>query len=120
MCVCERGPVEGGIGCSAVLRSVSAAAMSWEAEIMESQVMWEPDTKRNTHMDRFRAAVASSCGLRLGERRAGGWVGSPWPGSASPEPPRVGGCAPSGPGCGRDALRCPATRPRAPHPGGGS
>lgn len=38
---------------------------------MESQVMWEPDTKRNTHMDRFRAAVASSCGLRLGERRAG-------------------------------------------------
>lgn len=85
MCVCERGPVEGG--CSAVLRSVSAAAMSWEAEIMESQVMWEPDTKRNTHMDRFRAAVASSCGLRLGERWAGGWVGSPWPGSASPESP---------------------------------
>lgn len=45
--------------------------MSREPEIMESQVMWEPDTKRNTHMDRFRAAVASSCGLRLGERRAG-------------------------------------------------
>uniref|UniRef100_A0A8B9RYR3 Acetoacetyl-CoA synthetase n=1 Tax=Accipiter nisus TaxID=211598 RepID=A0A8B9RYR3_9AVES len=39
--------------------------MSREPEIMESQVMWEPDTKRNTHMDRFRAAVASSCGLRL-------------------------------------------------------
>lgn len=43
--------------------------MSREPEIMESQVMWEPDTKRNTHMDRFRAAVASSCGLRLGELR---------------------------------------------------
>uniref|UniRef100_A0A8C3V9B6 Acetoacetyl-CoA synthetase n=1 Tax=Catharus ustulatus TaxID=91951 RepID=A0A8C3V9B6_CATUS len=39
--------------------------MSREPEIMESQVMWEPDTKRNTHMDRFRAAVASSCGIRL-------------------------------------------------------
>lgn len=45
--------------------------MSREPEIMESQVMWEPDSKRNTHMDRFRAAVSSSCGLRLGERRAG-------------------------------------------------
>lgn len=51
--------------------AAAAAAMSREPEIMESQVMWEPDTKRNTHMDRFRAAVASSCGLRLGERRAG-------------------------------------------------
>ncbi|XP_075574909.1 acetoacetyl-CoA synthetase isoform X2 [Pelecanus crispus] len=39
--------------------------MSREPEIMESQVMWEPDTKRNSHMDRFRAAVASSFGLRL-------------------------------------------------------
>ncbi|KAJ7400762.1 Acetoacetyl-CoA synthetase [Pitangus sulphuratus] len=39
--------------------------MSREPEIMESQVMWEPDTKRNTHMDRFRAAVASSYGIRL-------------------------------------------------------
>ncbi|XP_054248663.1 acetoacetyl-CoA synthetase isoform X2 [Indicator indicator] len=39
--------------------------MSQEPEIMESQVMWEPDTKRNTHMDRFRTAVANSCGLRL-------------------------------------------------------
>uniref|UniRef100_A0A8C3M003 Acetoacetyl-CoA synthetase n=1 Tax=Chrysolophus pictus TaxID=9089 RepID=A0A8C3M003_CHRPC len=34
--------------------------MSREPEIMESQVMWEPDSKRNTHMDRFRAAVAGS------------------------------------------------------------
>lgn len=61
-----RWPREGRfVGCS-------FAAMSREPEIMESQVVWEPDTKRNTHMDRFRAAVASSCGLRLGERRAGG------------------------------------------------
>lgn len=52
--------------------AAAAAAMSREPEIMESQVMWEPDTKRNTHMDRFRAAVASSCGIRLGER----WVGA--------------------------------------------
>lgn len=62
-------------------RSLTAAAMSREPEIMESQVMWEPDTKRNTHMDRFRAAVAGSCGLRLGERRAvwggGGERGGP-------------------------------------------
>lgn len=66
--------------------------MSREPEIMESQVMWEPDTKRNTHMDRFRAAVASSCGLRLGERRAGAggralgavlWLWGGWRGSAS-------------------------------------
>lgn len=48
---------------------------------MESQVMWEPDTKRNTHMDRFRAAVASSCGIRLGERWAG--AGGRFPGPCS-------------------------------------
>ncbi|KAM8818178.1 acetoacetyl-CoA synthetase isoform 1-T1 [Rhynchonycteris naso] len=35
-------------------------------EILECQVMWEPDGKRNTHMDRFRAAVGASCGLALG------------------------------------------------------
>ncbi|XP_006874584.1 PREDICTED: acetoacetyl-CoA synthetase [Chrysochloris asiatica] len=34
-------------------------------EIMECQVMWEPDSKRNTHMDRFRAAVSAACGLAL-------------------------------------------------------
>lgn len=65
----------GSVGAVTVLRVPPfAAAMSREPEIMESQVMWEPDSKRNTHMDRFRAAVAGSCGLRLGERygRAGG------------------------------------------------
>lgn len=41
--------------------------MSRELEIMESQVMWEPDSKRNTNMDRFRAAVAAAYGIRLGE-----------------------------------------------------
>lgn len=62
--------------------SFATAAMSQEPEIMESQVMWEPDTKRNTHMDRFRAAAASSCGLRLGERRAG--AGGQRPGGEAP------------------------------------
>lgn len=49
-----------------------AAAMSKEPragreEILECQVMWEPDTKKNTQMDRFRAAVGAACGLALGE-----------------------------------------------------
>ncbi|KAM7051175.1 acetoacetyl-CoA synthetase isoform 1-T1 [Molossus nigricans] len=35
-------------------------------EILECQVMWEPDSKRNTQMDRFRAAVSAACGLALG------------------------------------------------------
>ncbi|XP_077164216.1 acetoacetyl-CoA synthetase isoform X1 [Paroedura picta] len=39
--------------------------MSGELEIMEAQVMWEPDSKRNTHMDQFRAAVAAACGIPL-------------------------------------------------------
>ncbi|KAM7144653.1 acetoacetyl-CoA synthetase isoform 3-T3 [Macrochelys suwanniensis] len=39
--------------------------MSRELEILESRVMWEPDSKRNTQMDRFRAALAGACGLRL-------------------------------------------------------
>lgn len=47
------------------------AAMSREPEIMEARVMWEPDSKRNTHMDRFRAALACAYGLRLGERGGG-------------------------------------------------
>nr|XP_003420324.1 acetoacetyl-CoA synthetase isoform X2 [Loxodonta africana] len=34
-------------------------------EIMECQVMWEPDGKKDTQMDRFRAAVGASCGLAL-------------------------------------------------------
>lgn len=48
------------------------AAMS--NEIVGSRVMWEPDSKKNTQMDRFRAAVGASCGLVLGEcsRRPGG------------------------------------------------
>ena len=49
-----------------------AAAMSKEPragreEILECQVMWEPDSKKNTQMDRFRAAVGAACGLALGE-----------------------------------------------------
>lgn len=48
----------------------SAAAMSKEPragreEILECQVMWEPDSKKNTQMDRFRAAVGAACGLAL-------------------------------------------------------
>ncbi|VFV35192.1 acetoacetyl-synthetase-like [Lynx pardinus] len=34
-------------------------------EILECQVMWEPDGKKNTQMDRFRAAVGAACGLAL-------------------------------------------------------
>ncbi|XP_026545846.1 acetoacetyl-CoA synthetase [Notechis scutatus] len=39
--------------------------MSGELEIMEAQRMWEPDSKRNTSMDRFRAAVTAAYGIRL-------------------------------------------------------
>lgn len=41
-------------------------------EIMECQVMWEPDSKKDTQMDRFRAAVGTACGLALGECGARG------------------------------------------------
>lgn len=34
-------------------------------EILGCQVMWEPDSKRNTQMDRFRVAVSAACGLAL-------------------------------------------------------
>ncbi|XP_053783637.1 acetoacetyl-CoA synthetase isoform X3 [Desmodus rotundus] len=34
-------------------------------EILEGQVMWEPDSKKITLMDRFRAAVGAACGLAL-------------------------------------------------------
>ncbi|XP_058387228.1 acetoacetyl-CoA synthetase isoform X6 [Diceros bicornis minor] len=34
-------------------------------EILESQVVWEPDSKKDTQMDRFRAAVGAACGLAL-------------------------------------------------------
>lgn len=78
---CALRAAAGALLCGGSVRAVTVlrappfcAAMSREPEIMESQVMWEPDSKRNTHMDRFRAAVAGSCGLRLGERhgRTGG------------------------------------------------
>ncbi|XP_058014457.1 acetoacetyl-CoA synthetase [Ahaetulla prasina] len=39
--------------------------MSGELEIMEAQRMWEPDSKRNTSMDRFRAAITAAYGIRL-------------------------------------------------------
>ncbi|XP_012518993.1 PREDICTED: acetoacetyl-CoA synthetase [Propithecus coquereli] len=34
-------------------------------EIMECQVMWEPDSKKRTQMDRFREAVGAACGRSL-------------------------------------------------------
>ncbi|KAK1328238.1 hypothetical protein QTO34_011805 [Cnephaeus nilssonii] len=34
-------------------------------EIVGCRMMWEPDSKKNTQMDRFRAAVGASCGLVL-------------------------------------------------------
>lgn len=98
----------------------AAAAMSREPEIMESQVMWEPDTKRNTHMDRFRAAVASSCGLRLGERWAGAVRGR---GGLTVGPIRVplgSRCrwAPPGAGGAAGGMLClsPGQRPPGQHP----
>lgn len=36
------------------------------SEIAGSRVMWEPDRKKHTQMDRFRAAAGASCGLVLG------------------------------------------------------
>lgn len=36
-------------------------------EILGRQVMWEPDSKKNTQIDRFRAAVGAAFGLALGE-----------------------------------------------------
>lgn len=51
-------------------------------EILECQVMWEPDSKKNTQMDRFRAAVGAACGLALGECARG---------------PRAPGALPRGP-----------------------
>ncbi|XP_032732388.1 acetoacetyl-CoA synthetase isoform X1 [Lontra canadensis] len=34
-------------------------------EILECQVMWEPDSKKNTQMDRFRAVAGAASGLAL-------------------------------------------------------
>ncbi|KAM7331946.1 hypothetical protein ACRRTK_008654 [Alexandromys fortis] len=45
---------------------MSKLAKLGREEIMECQVMWEPDSKKDTLMDRFRAAVGAACGLALG------------------------------------------------------
>lgn len=34
---------------------------------MESKVLWYPDSKRNTQMDKFRIQVNQDYGLNLGE-----------------------------------------------------
>ncbi|XP_019504422.1 PREDICTED: acetoacetyl-CoA synthetase [Hipposideros armiger] len=44
---------------------MSKEPRSGRGEILECQVMWEPDSKKNTLMDRFRAAVSAACGLAL-------------------------------------------------------
>lgn len=36
-------------------------------KIMESKVLWYPDSKKNTQMDRFRTQVNRDFGLNLGE-----------------------------------------------------
>lgn len=38
---------------------------------MESKVLWYPDSKRNTQMDKFRIQVNANYGLNLGEWRGG-------------------------------------------------
>lgn len=52
--------------------AMSKLAQLGREEIMECQVMWEPDSKKDTQMDRFRAAVGAACGLALGECGARG------------------------------------------------
>ncbi|XP_072456815.1 acetoacetyl-CoA synthetase isoform X2 [Notamacropus eugenii] len=44
---------------------MSKEARARHEEIMEAQVMWEPDGKRNAQMDRFRAAVRCGRGPAL-------------------------------------------------------
>lgn len=61
---------------------MSKLAKLGREEIMECQVMWEPDSKKDTLMDRFRAAVGAACGLALGECGARGSIP---PSRASPE-----------------------------------
>ena len=39
---------------------------------VESKVLWYPDSKRNTQMDKFRIRVNGEHGLDLGEWDAGG------------------------------------------------
>lgn len=38
---------------------------------MESKVLWYPDSKRNTQMDKFRIQVNGDYGLNLGEWTTG-------------------------------------------------
>ncbi|XP_050002452.1 acetoacetyl-CoA synthetase isoform X2 [Alexandromys fortis] len=45
---------------------MSKLAKLGREEIMECRVMWEPDSKKDTLMNRFRAAVGAACGLALG------------------------------------------------------
>ncbi|XP_063081554.1 acetoacetyl-CoA synthetase isoform X3 [Cavia porcellus] len=49
----------------ALATAMSERTPSGREEILECQVMWEPDSKRDTQMDRFRAAVGASYGLAL-------------------------------------------------------
>ncbi|XP_012637601.2 acetoacetyl-CoA synthetase isoform X1 [Microcebus murinus] len=44
---------------------MSKEARAGREEIMECQVMWEPDSKKRAHMDRFRAAVGAARGRSL-------------------------------------------------------
>uniref|UniRef100_A0A8D2AXK8 Acetoacetyl-CoA synthetase n=1 Tax=Sciurus vulgaris TaxID=55149 RepID=A0A8D2AXK8_SCIVU len=44
---------------------MSEQARPGRQAIMEAQVMWEPDSKRDTQMDRFREAAGAACGLAL-------------------------------------------------------
>lgn len=71
---------------------MSERTPSGREEILECQVMWEPDSKRDTQMDRFRAAVGASYGLALGE--CGSQAPEAQPLSPSPLPPPR--CPPSG------------------------
>lgn len=38
---------------------------------MDSKVLWYPDSKRNTQMDKFRIQVNGDYGLNLGEQAGG-------------------------------------------------
>ena len=38
---------------------------------LESKVLWYPDSKKNTQMDKFRIQVNGDYGLNLGEQRGG-------------------------------------------------
>ncbi|XP_069353614.1 acetoacetyl-CoA synthetase isoform X5 [Eulemur rufifrons] len=44
---------------------MSKETRAMQEEIMECQVMWRPDSKKRTQMDRFRAAVGTACGRAL-------------------------------------------------------